>query len=107
MRYIITENRIKDFLKSNRIDESKVDAMAFLFLDSYLKDYSPEEQENLIVYGKGNRNQIAYDKGDQILFVHDELFNKVGDLFNLSSTATKNLFKDYFASKGLRVKRFM
>lgn len=91
----------------NQVNESKVDAMAFLFLDSYLKDYSPEEQENLIVFGRGKRNQIAYDKGDQILFVLDELFHKVEDMFNLSSTATKKLFKDYFESKGLRVKRFM
>lgn len=104
MKYIITEKRLRDFTKLN---ESKINAMAFFFLDSYLKDYSPEEKENLIVWGKGKRNQIAYDKGDQILIVHDELFHKVEDMFNLTSEATTKLLKDYIESKGLRVKRLM
>lgn len=107
MRYIITENRIKDFLKVNYISESKVDKIIFLFLDSYLKDYTPEENDNLIVYGRGKRNQIAYDKGEQLLFVLDELYHKIQDMFNLNTESTKKVFKDYFASKGMRVKRFM
>jgi hypothetical protein len=107
MRYIITESRIKDFLKGNRINESKVNAMIFLFLDSYLKDYSPEEQKNVVLFGRNDRNQIAYEKGDEILFVTDELFHKIQDMFNLTSPGTRQAFKDYFASKGMRVKRFM
>jgi hypothetical protein len=107
MRYIITENRIKDFLKSNRIDESKVNTMIFLFLDSYLKDYSPEEQKNVVLFGRNERNQIAYEKGDEILFVTDELFHKIQDMFNLTASGTRQAFKDYFASKGMRVKRFL
>jgi len=107
MKYIITESRVKDFLKENYINESKVNKMIFLFLDSYLKDYTPEESDTLVVYGKGKRNQIAYDKGEKLLFVSDELYHKIQDMFNLSAESTTKVFKAYFESKGLRVKRFM
>lgn len=105
MRYIITETRLNKFLDT--INESKINNKIFLFLDSYLEDYSPEETSTLILYGKGQQNQIAYEKGDQILFVSNHLFDLIKNMFNLSKTSTKQMFKDYFQSKGLRVKRFM
>ena len=105
MKYIITETRLNKFLDT--ISESKINNKIFLFLDSYLEDYSREETDNLILFGKGKQNQIAYEKGDQILFVIDHLFELIKSMFNLSKTGTKEVFKEYMASKGLRVKRFM
>lgn len=88
------------------ISESKVNKMAFLFLDSYLENHSPEDKGDLIVYGRGKNNVVAYDKNERLLMVADSLMNKVQDMFNLSNVATKKLFRDYFESKGLTVKRF-
>lgn len=99
------DNELDD--ETNQMNESKINNKIFLFLDSYLEDYSPEETSTLILYGKGQKNQIAYDKGDQILFVSNHLFDLIKNMFNLSKTSTKQMFKDYFQSKGLRVKRFM
>ena len=93
--------------ETDQINESKINNKIFLFLDSYLEDYSREETDNLILYGKGKENKMAYDKGDQILFVIDHLFELIKSMFNLSKTGTKEVFKDYMANKGLRVKRFM
>ena len=105
MKYIITETRLNKFLDT--ISESKINNKIFIFLDAYLEDYSNEETDNLILYGKGKENKMAYEKGDQILFVIDHLFELIKSMFNLSNTGTKQVFKDYMASKGLRVKRFM
>jgi hypothetical protein len=90
-----------------QVNESLVNNKIFFFLDSYLEDYSHEETKTLILFGKGKENQIAYDKGDQILFVTDHLFELIKNMFNLSKTGTKQVFKDYFQNKGWRVKRFM
>jgi hypothetical protein len=105
MKYIITENRLNKFL--GIVGESKINDKIFLFLDSYLEDYSPEETNNLVLFGKGKENKMAYEKGDQILFVTDQLFELVKIMFNLSKTGTKEVFKDYLGNMGYRVKRFM
>lgn len=105
MKYIITESRLNKFLDT--ISESKINNKIFLFLDSYLEDYSRDETDNLILYGKGKENKMAYDKGEQFLFVIDHLFELIKSMFNLSKTGTIQVFKDYMASKGFRVKRFM
>jgi hypothetical protein len=93
MKYIITESRLESVI--------------FRFLDSYLKDYSIEDNGSLVVFGKGDKNQIAYDKGDMILFVRDSLNELVKNMFSMSNTSTKKLFKDYMQSKGYKVKRFV
>jgi hypothetical protein len=93
MKYIITESRLESVI--------------FRFLDSYLKDYSPEDNGSLIVFGKGDENQIAYDKGDGILFIRDSLYELVRNMFSLTNTRAKKIFKDYMESKGYKVKRFV
>jgi hypothetical protein len=121
MKYIITEkrlNKLLDKLSTQRhgvsnednpvkINESKIDNKIFLFLDSYLDDYTPEESSTLIIYGKGNKNQIAYDKNERILFIRDSLQDLIKNMFNLSTTGTNKVFKNYFESKGYKVKRFV
>ena len=89
------------------ITESKLESVIFRFLDSYLKDYSPEDNGSLVVFGKGDKNQIAYDKGDGILFVRESLYQLIRDMFSLTNTPTKKIFKDYMESKGYKVKRFV
>ena len=86
MKYIITEERLNKII--------------FLFLDSYLKEYPKEEDGKLVVFGKGDKNQIAYDIGDRILFVRDSLHELVKSMFSLTTRGTKEIFKDYMQSKG-------
>ena len=93
MKYIITESRLESVI--------------FRFLDSYLKDYSIEDNGSLVVFGKGDKNQIAYDKGDMILFVREHLYELLRDMFSLNNTSARKVFKDYIESKGYRVKRFV
>ena len=93
MKYIITESRLESVI--------------FRFLDSYLEEYPVIDGENLVLFGKGDFNQIAYDKGDKILFVRDSLYVLVRNMFNLTNTPAKKVFKDYMESKGYKVKRFM
>jgi hypothetical protein len=50
---------------------------------------------------------IAYDKGDMILFVRDHLYELLRDMFSLTNTSARKVFKDYIESKGYRVKRFV
>jgi hypothetical protein len=89
------------------ITESQLESTIFRFLDSYLEKYSLEEISSLVVYGKGDKNQIAYDKGDQILMVREPLFQLVKRMFNLTTNGTRNVFIEFFKSKGYRVKRFV
>lgn len=89
------------------ISESKLESVIFRFLDSYLQDYSMEDNGSLVIFGKGDKNQIAYDKGDKILFVRDSLYSLVRDMFSITNTPTKKIFKDYMESKGFKVKRMI
>ena len=89
------------------ITKSKLQSVVFRFLDSYLEEYPMEENENLVVFGRNDKNQIAYDKGDRILFVRDSLYELVRNMFSITNTPAKQLFKDYMESKGFKVKRFV
>jgi hypothetical protein len=89
------------------ISEEKLNKMIFLFLDTYLKEYPKEENDKLVIFGKGDKNQIAYDIGDRILFVRDSLSELVKGMFSLSTRGTKEIFKDYMQSKGYKVKRMV
>jgi len=89
------------------ITETQFNGLIFRFLDSYLKDYSPEETPTLFIFGKGEKNQIAYDKGDEILFIRESLMELVQRMFSLSNTSARKMFKEYFKLKGLRVKRMV
>lgn len=89
------------------ISEEKLNKMIFLFLDTYLKEYPKEENDKLVIFGKGDKNQIAYDIGDRILFVRDSLLELVKGMFSLSTRGTKEIFKDYMQSKGYKVKRMV
>lgn len=99
------DEKIKTIVR-NVINESKIDNMVFVFLDGYLKDHSPEENKDLILYGKGKKNVMAYDKNERLLMVADSLKELVQTMFNLSNPATKRVFRDYLESKGYEVKRF-
>jgi hypothetical protein len=72
-----------------------------------LKEYNIEDDGSLVIFGKGDKNQIAYDKGDMILFVRESLYELVRNMFNLTSSPAKKIFKDYMQSKGYRVKRMV
>lgn len=89
------------------ITESRLESVIFRFLDSYLKEYNIEDNGSLVIFGKGDKNQIAYDKGDMILFVRESLYELVRNMFNLTNTTAKKIFKDYMQSKGYRVKRMV
>jgi hypothetical protein len=89
------------------ITESKLNAVIFRFLDSYLQESPKEENDTLMVFGRGDKNMIAYDKGDMILFVRDHLYELLRDMFSLTNTSARKVFKDYIESKGYRVKRFV
>lgn len=93
--------------KSDSINESKIDSVVFRFLDGYLKDHSPEENTDLILYGRGKENVMVYDKNERLLILADSLKSLVQNMFNLSNPATKKVFRDYLESKGLIVKRFL
>jgi hypothetical protein len=93
MKYIITEERLNQII--------------FKFLDGYLSEYPKEENDKLVVFGKGDKNQIAYDIGDRILFVRDSIHELVKNMFSLSTNGTKRIFKDYIESKGYKVKRMV
>ena len=87
------------------INESKLDKKIFMFLNGYLVDHSPEHNNDLILYGRGTNNVIAYDKNEKLLMVADGLFQTIKNMFNLSNTATTRVFRDYFESMGHQVKR--
>jgi len=87
------------------ITESQLESTIFKFLDTYLDINSPEESESLIVFGKGR--EIAYEKGDKLLMVRDRLFQKIKNLFNLSTSGARKIFIEYIESKGLKIKRFV
>ena len=89
------------------ITESQLDSMVFRFLDSYLEDYGIDETPNMVIFGRNDKNQIAYDKEDQILFVRDHLYELVRNMFSLNNTPAKKVFKNYMESKGYKVKRFV
>ena len=76
-------------------------------MDGYLSEYPKEENDKLVVFGKGDKNQIAYDIGDRILFVRDSIHELVKNMFSLSTNGTKRIFKDYIESKGYKVKRMV
>ena len=81
--------------------------MIFLFLESYLTEYPIEDNGQLVVFGKGDKNQIAYDIGDRILFVRDSLHELVKKMFSLTDRGTKEIFKQFMESKGYKVKRMV
>lgn len=93
MKYIITEERLNQII--------------FKFLDGYLSEYPKEETDKLVVFGKGDKNQIAYDIGDKILLVRDSIHELVKNIFSLSTTGTNRIFKDYIESKGYKVKKMV
>jgi len=70
-------------------------------------DYPMEENSKLILFGSGDRNKIAYDKEDMILFVSDTLSDLVKNMFSLTYLQTRQVFRDYMESKGYKVKRFI
>ena len=89
------------------ISEEKLNKMIFLFLESYLTEYPIEDNGQLVVFGKGDKNQIAYDIGDRILFVRDSLHELVKKMFSLTDRGTKEIFKQFMESKGYKVKRMV
>jgi len=89
------------------ISESKLEAVAFKFLDEYLKDYPLINKPNVVLYGEGDQNVIAYDKEDKILFVSQGLYELVRNMFSITNTPAKKIFSDYMASKGYKVLRFV
>ena len=89
------------------ISEEKLNKMIFLFLESYLTEYPIEDNGQLVVFGKGDKNQIAYDIGDRILFVRDSLHELVKKMFSLTDRGTREIFKQFMESKGYKVKRMV
>ena len=89
------------------ISEEKLNKMIFLFLESYLTEYPIEDNGQLVVFGKGGKNQIAYDIGDRILFVRDSLHELVKKMFSLTDRGTREIFKQFMESKGYKVKRMV
>jgi|LauGreDrversion4_2_1035121.scaffolds.fasta_scaffold899066_2 hypothetical protein len=89
------------------ISEEKLNKMIFLFLESYLTEYPIEDNGHLVVFGKGDKNQIAYDIGDRILFVRDSLHELVKKMFSLTDRGTREIFKQFMESKGYKVKRMV
>jgi hypothetical protein len=89
------------------ITESKLESVIFNFLDDYLNDFQPSVINDVLLFGRGLENQIAYDKGEKLLMVRESLFNMVKNMFSLSTISTRDLFKAYFLSKGYKVKRMV
>ena len=90
------------------ISESKLESLGIKFLDEYLKNYPVRENDRgLVLWGQGENNKLAYEKEDRILFVAEDLFQLLRDMFSITNTPAKKIFVNFMKTKGYEVKRFI
>jgi len=90
------------------IKESQFENLVFSYLNDYIKDYpKKEEDRGVIIWGEGKDNQMLFDKPDRILFVRNELFESVQNMFSLSQKETRKVFIDWLKTMGYKVERFV
>ena len=116
MKIIITENKLRDTVKSmiselgtqttidffggwesfcQRLNINK--PMDFLHLFDNLESIQDEKRPEITLYRYNNgENQIKYDKDSLDVYLsYDNIWSILGDYFNLNHTKTKELTQDW------------
>lgn len=77
------------------------------FLDDYLSRYEVIDKGDILSWGKGQENQMVYDKENELLFVREFIYELIKDMFNVDHHEYVEFIKSYMANKGYYVRRIV
>lgn len=93
MKYIISKSRLEEIMVK--------------FLDNYLSKYELVDNGSYLSWGEYEENQMVYDKGLELLFVRESIYESLKDMFNIDHHEYVEFIKSYMANRGYYVSRIV
>lgn len=77
------------------------------FLNDYFSKYEVMDKGGIISWGEGEDNQMVYDKGMELLFVRESVYELITNMFGIDHHDYVEFMKWYMANKGYYVYRIV
>jgi len=93
MKYTITESRFLSVVRK--------------FIDDKLSTFEVEEENGIFTWGRGTGNVMLFDSSNNLLFISNDFYTSISDIFGIPLHEVSVIFKDYMRDKGYNVSRIV
>jgi hypothetical protein len=93
MKYTITESRFLSVIRK--------------FIDNRLSTVEVEEENGYFYWGRGTECLMLFDSTNNSLFIDNNFFNSISDIFGIPLHEVSVIFKGYMRDKGYNVIRII